>query len=157
MKIIYSCYGGAHTSIVASAIHLGILSDQRVPSNHDIMKIPYYDATESKNIGSPLFMGIDQGGNEIYVLGMGPSRRSCTSLIYDFSNLMAPGEPKRVLIVNSIALINLPIRIGGFLSRRVKLVSLGKPLTAAGIRKKYMAFVSLVNNVKDAINHGNNG
>ncbi len=146
MKVVYSCYGGAHTSIVAAAIHLGFLSDKEVPSSQSIMKIPFYDKAENKNIGKPLFMGLDQNGHEIYVWGMGANRSACSNLIYDYANLMGGRGP--ILIVNSIALINLPIRIGGFLSKKLKLVALGKPLTAMGIKKKYHRFVGLVGNVK---------
>lgn len=151
MKIIYSCYGGAHTSIVAAAIHMGILPIHRIPSYQEIVQVPFYDATETKDIGQPIFMGIDQRGNQVFVMGMGSNRGACASLLYDYVNLVHPSYQRKILIVNSIALINLPIRIGGFLSRKLRLITIGKPLTVFGIIKKYESFVLLVNNVKRAI------
>ncbi|HPZ72110.1 MAG TPA: DUF3189 family protein, partial [Peptococcaceae bacterium] len=29
MKIIYNCYGGAHSSVTAAALHLGLLPEAR--------------------------------------------------------------------------------------------------------------------------------
>ena len=43
MKIIYSCYGGTHSSPIAAAIHLGRLPDDRIPSPEELMKTDYYD------------------------------------------------------------------------------------------------------------------
>lgn len=151
MKIIYSCYGGAHTSIVAAAIHIGLLPLDTIPSVEKVAAIPYYDMTESKDIGRPIFMGLDEDQNEIYVMGMGSYRKESAELVYQFANEVYGGCNGRVLIVNSIALINLPIRIGGFLSRKLKLVSIGKPITIYGIQAKYESFVKLVNNVKETI------
>jgi hypothetical protein len=34
MKIIYHCYGGTHSSVIAAAIHLGLLPEDRVPGGN---------------------------------------------------------------------------------------------------------------------------
>ena len=50
-KIIYSCYGGAHSSIVASAIHIGYLPINRIPTTEEISNTPYYDQAQSDSRG----------------------------------------------------------------------------------------------------------
>jgi len=39
-------------------------------------------------------------------------------------------------------------KVGGFFSRRLGLVSIGRPLTIIGIQQKYESFIALVNDVK---------
>ncbi len=148
MKIIYSCYGGAHTSIVAAAIHMGLLPEDRIPSFNKIATVPFYDKTNTKSIGTPIYLGTDLVGNEVYVMGMGAYRKEGSELVYQFVNELYGRCKGEVLIVNSIALINLPIRIGGFLSRKINMVAIGKPITIFGIQNKYYSFVELVKNVK---------
>ncbi|WP_026476391.1 DUF3189 family protein [Alkaliphilus transvaalensis] len=151
MKIIYSCYGGAHTSIVAAAIHVGFLPTDAPPTFQEIATTPYYDITPQKDIGKPIFMGKDENENEVYVIGMGSYRKECSQLILEFTNDFYGSCRGKVLVVNSIALINLPIRIGGFLSKRMNLVTIGKPITIFGILAKYESFVDLVKNVKETV------
>ena len=59
MKIIYSCYGGAHSSVVASAIHLGYLPMNRIPTEDEILSIPYYDQSPKELRGTPIYIGTD--------------------------------------------------------------------------------------------------
>ncbi|KAB3538559.1 DUF3189 family protein [Alkaliphilus pronyensis] len=151
MKIIYSCYGGAHTSIVAASIHLNLLPTDRVPFIKEIMSIPYYDYITNSSIGIPLYMGRDNQSNDIYVLGMGACRTQLTELIYNYALYCNIHSKKHLHVVNSIALINLPVRVGGFMSKKLKLMYIGKPITAYGIRKDYRLYAELVQNVKDTL------
>ena len=43
MKIIYHCYGGSHSSVIAAALHLGLLAKDRIPNETELMAIPYFD------------------------------------------------------------------------------------------------------------------
>ncbi|MFA6670924.1 MAG: DUF3189 family protein, partial [Bacillota bacterium] len=43
MHIIYHCVGGAHSSAIASAVHLCMLPRNRVATDREILSIPYYD------------------------------------------------------------------------------------------------------------------
>lgn len=147
MKIIFSCYGGAHTSIVAAGIHLGYLPKDEKASYKEILATPFFDQTETINIGIPLYMGQDKYNNEIYVIGMGSYRRQGSELIYQFINEIKGRCRGEVVIINSIALINLEIRIGGFLSRKLGLINLGRRIIVYGISKKYNRFVQLVEEI----------
>ena len=144
MKIIFSCYGGAHTSIVAAGIHLGYLPKEGKATYNEIIATPYFDQTETANIGIPIYMGQDRYNNEIYVIGMGSYRREGSQVVYQFINEIRGRCRGEAIIINSIALINLEIRVGGFLSRRLGLIELGRSLIIYGIRKKYIRFLQLV-------------
>lgn len=154
MKIIYSCYGGAHTSIVAAGLHLGYLPHDKTPNKEAILSIPFFDQTETANIGVPLYMGQDQYNNEVYVIGMGSYRKEGAQLIYRLVNDLRGGCRGEVIIINSIALINLEIRIGGFLSRRLGLVDIGRRIIIFGIRRKYDKFLQLRREINKRL--GNN-
>ncbi|KAB3533167.1 DUF3189 family protein [Alkaliphilus serpentinus] len=151
MKIFYSCYGGAHSSIITANIHLGLLPDKRVATIHEIIHCPYFDATKSKEIGRPIFMGEDSLKNQIFALGMASSRNQYTQLLYEYVRLQQGSCRGEILIINTIPLINLKVRVGGFLSRKLNLISIGRPLVAIGIQNRYMNFVKLVENLKASL------
>ncbi|QUH20931.1 DUF3189 family protein [Alkaliphilus sp. B6464] len=148
MKIIYTCYGGAHSSIVASAIHMGYLPVDRIPTKEEILNIPYYDQSPKEFRGTPIYIGTDEKLREIYALGMGPYRREYTEIAYNFAFQLSNDVKKNIQIINVIPLLSFSVKIGGFLSRRVGLIKLGRPLTVAGIQKRYNLFIELVEDVK---------
>jgi hypothetical protein len=41
LKIIYHCYGGSHSSVIAAALHLKWIDKDRLPSEEEMMAIPY--------------------------------------------------------------------------------------------------------------------
>lgn len=151
MRIIFSCYGGAHTSIVAAGIHLGYLPMERIAEKSEITMTPYFDQTENANIGVPIYMGQDKYNNEVYVIGMGSYRKEGSQLIYQFVNEAKKKCKGEIVIINSIALINLEIRIGGFLSRRLGMVGIGRHIIIYGIRKKYHKFVALIEEIRNSL------
>ena len=75
MKIFYHCYGGAHTSVVCAALHLDYLPRDDIPEAAVIEAIPFYDKMEDKNIGSTVFVGTDEYGSDIYIMGMRNGRK----------------------------------------------------------------------------------
>ena len=54
----------------------------------------------------------------------------------------------RHIIVNTLRAVNWQMRIGGFLSRRLGLVSLGRPLVARGARRAYPQLTKIVRATK---------
>ncbi|QUH26087.1 DUF3189 family protein [Serpentinicella alkaliphila] len=152
MKIFYCCYGGAHTSVVAASVHLGYLPSDRIPTTEEVLSIPNYDKSPNLKVGTPLFMGVDEFANEVFVMGMGHNRDYFAKLTYEYSRLLSNGDTSGIRIINALSCINNYIRLGGFLSRRVNLVKIGRPITVYGIRKNYKYFVALVKNFKSTIN-----
>ncbi|AYO30377.1 MAG: hypothetical protein PWR06_349 [Thermoanaerobacteraceae bacterium] len=147
MKIFYYCYGSAHSSVVAACIHLGILPTDRLPSAEEFKRLPHYDKTDSYEIGTPFFMGIDEYGAEIFITGMTGERQLVKKAIYSFLKKCGI-DVNDLMMVNALNNVNLKTKIGGFISRRLGLVTIGRPLTIKGIQEKYAGFVTLVENTK---------
>lgn len=149
MKIIYYCFGGAHSSVIASSIHVGMLPDNRIPNTEEILGIPYFDITPNNKIGSPLYMGIDSWGNEVYCMGWGIYKEDILSLLLLLTYNNEEFIFDHVIFVYALPIADRFIRLGGFLSRRWGIVFLGRPLIIKGIKRKYLEFVHLVNRVKN--------
>lgn len=148
MKIIYNCFGGAHSSVTAAAIHVGLLADTRVAGPEELLNLPYFDAQVGKDHGRIRFMGFDCRGNEVYITG-----KENLGIFYEriMQHLLAlSGEKQKdYVFINTMPYVNLWMVIGGYLSRRLGLKSLGRPIVIYGTRKSYWKFVHLVNLVKD--------
>ncbi len=150
MKVIYHCFGSAHSSVIASAIHTGLLPVDRIPSKEEILTLPYYDQTQREQIGNPFYVGRDEFGSEVYILGLANHKDVGVRAI--LSILKIYNIPSNQLVIaDSLKEINTLTRIGGFMSRRLGLIKLGRPLTIKGIQMGYYKFVRLVKEVKEQI------
>lgn len=149
MKIFYHCYGQAHSSVTAANIHLGHLPRHRRAGLWEILHQPCFDRTEEYELGIPRLMGTDTAGNEVYVVGLAGGKRAMVRALSDF--LLAQGvEPSAFRFVNALQHAGVPLRIGGYTSRRLGLIWPGRPLSALGVWLKYPRFVSLV----EEVHHG---
>lgn len=148
MKIIYYCYGSAHSSVVAASIHLGLLPDKRKPKPSHFKHLPHYDKTEQFEIGTPFFMGIDEFNSEIYILGMASERLLIKRAIVSFLEHLNV-SCQEYMMIDTLKIINTVTKLGGFISRRLGFVSIGRPLTILGILQKYDDFIKLVDDVKE--------
>lgn len=129
MLIFYCCYGRAHSSVVAAALHLEQLS---VYTPTAISKLQYFDQATAQDMGIPKLVGIDTAGNLVFVLGRGPATILVENTLK--SVLLAGGvEEKHILFIDLQPHLNFCTRLGGFLSRRLGFVFLGRQLAAYGI------------------------
>ncbi len=147
MNIIYYCFAGAHASVVASAIHCGLLPEDRVPSYDEFAALPYYDRTAPRLIGSPYLMGRDERGHDVYFLGLWDQR---LPLIDAVATLLAAGgvDGRAFFFQDAFPLINFSTKIGGLLSKRYCLTTIGRRITVWGMQRQYPAFVAMVAEVK---------
>ncbi|KAF0195514.1 MAG: hypothetical protein FD169_1327 [Bacillota bacterium] len=143
MDVIYCCYAGAHTSITAAALHVGLLASKRNPTMSDILALPYFDATLQGQVGRVFKFGVDELGTNVYVASLGP-RRQATLAALKLMLQESSVSMQNALIVNALSCISLEVRIGGFLSRRLGLVSIGRPMCAKGIIRHFRCFERLV-------------
>lgn len=147
MKIFYHCYAGAHSSVVASALHCGILPLERLPSLEEITAVPYFDQTSPNLVGTPYFMGHDEYNNEVFFIGMFRRSDLVKRAIYSFFELCEiPQEQSR--FIDALHVINLSTKIGGGMSRRFGCVRTGRWLSSWGVQRCYPGFVELVKGVK---------
>ncbi len=146
MKIIYHCYGGAHSSVMAAALHLKWIEKHRLPTEEEMMAIPYYDKTDDNDFGSIRFMGIDESGNEVYVLGKKGMGEKYTRILMGVAEIM--GKADDLIAPDCLNRINWSMKLGGFLSRRMGLVFPGRPVLVKGTRNAFLSLVNLVETVR---------
>lgn len=147
MKVIYCCYGSSHSSVVAAAIHLGNLPAHTVPYSRDIIDLPYYDKATTDELGACIYMGTDDAGCDVYILGMGPARKIIRRAVESIFELCGVSRDSYML-VDTLTSIGVITKIGGFLSRRIGLTGIGRPMTVWGIRRAYLHLASIVEDVK---------
>jgi hypothetical protein len=148
LVIIYHCYGGAHSSVVAAAIHLGRLP-LPAPSAAALLALPYFDQHTGRQQGRLFFYGTDAHGHKIFILGRARAAAILERTIRAVFQLA--GRQERVLFVDTLPAVNWLMRLGGFLSRRLGWVSLGRPLVAKGTLLALPKLTALVRGVQGAL------
>lgn len=142
MKIIYHCFGGSHSSVLAAALHLKMVDNSLPPSPDDMMALPYFDKTHDDDFGTIRRMGLDEYGHEVYVLGKKNLGDRCTRMITEVTRLL--GVEQEVVAVNCMNRVNLLMMIGGFISRRLGFPRIGRPILFQGTREAFYKIVNLV-------------
>lgn len=143
MLIIYHCFGGSHSSVTAAAIHLGLLPCERLPTAAEFLALPYFDARSKGEEGEVKFMGEDSEGNKVYTAGKKKLGNRFEALLYDLVEVL--GIPRQeILLLNTSPLVNYIMRLGGFISRRMGITSLGRPIVIWGTRLAYFQLVDFV-------------
>lgn len=150
MDIIYHCVGGSHSSVLAAAIHLGLLPENRKPTKKDILNIPFFDTLSKQEQGKILLRGIDEKENRVFTLSRQFVPRLVLPAIEDAYQL-GGGQLSELVLVNTMNPVNWIMKIGGFSSRRLHLVAFGRPIVAYGTVKAYDEIARLVANTKDMI------
>jgi hypothetical protein len=143
LKVIYHCYGGAHSSVTAANIHLGLLPGAGFPSYRDLVNQKLFDFNQVADSGRICFMGRDQAGNEVYIVG----RRSRPTILYHAAAGLSEafGIPKESFILVDVSPhVNMAMKAGGILSRRLGLVAIGRPLVTWGTLLSYRGIQRLV-------------
>lgn len=153
MKVVYHCYGGAHASPTAAAIHLGFLPRDRLPTLADFRKVPYFDFMTGSQHGKLLKVGNDHQGNEIFILGRRNSPRVVINLIKEFIKLNG-GDPAEFLFVSCLQMLNLFMVTGGFSSRAMGWVSFGRPLVTLGTILSFRVLVTIVDRTQKLLECG---
>ncbi|MFZ5639724.1 MAG: DUF3189 family protein [Bacillota bacterium] len=147
MKIIYHCYGGAHSSVTAAAVHLGWLPTDRIPSEDMIASLPLFDQQTNKDHGHIRLLGIDEDNREIYVAGRRNAAQIFENMVTGVTGILdrPVGE---IRLVNVMPYVNWKMVFGGYTSRRLGVIKIGRPVVLTGIRYSYLKIVSLVHQVK---------
>lgn len=151
--VVYHCFGGAHTSVVAGAIHLGLLPAR--PSWRQIATFPLFDRTPTRDRGLPLYLGTDDRGQRVYAMGRGRDTRA-TALILD-GLLHALRLDGRVTQHDTLACAGPLTKLGGYLSRRLGLVRPGRALAALGVARDVPRLLRVVEAARRAPARGADG
>ncbi len=150
MKIIYHCFGGTHSSVTAACIHLGLLPRDRVPGCRELLDQKLFDRREMSDIGKITFVGRDGLGNEVYVVG----RRNRPKLLCNVAeglSVLFGIKHENLMLVDVSSYVSPSMRAGGFMSRRMGLVAIGRPLVTWGTIRNYRRLAAAVEKVLSEI------
>ncbi|MCL6591244.1 MAG: DUF3189 family protein [Firmicutes bacterium] len=151
MKVVYHCYGGAHASPTAAAIHLGLLPRDRRPGMKELIRNPHFDRLTDPEHGKMIKAGVDPAGNEVYYLARRDSPRLVINLIKEFTRLQG-GNPDEYLFVNCMQILNPLMMAGGYSSRALGWIKLGRAVAAFGTYFSYTILASVVKRTLQQIN-----
>lgn len=149
MKVIYYCHTGAHTSLVAAAIHLGLLTSNRIPTNQEIKNLPFFNNIKVRQLGIPFYLGVDDDNNKIYTLGLGFAYQLTEKAVHSFLKEMTIVDKYK--FINTIPQITRPTLTGSYCSVVLGWDKLALPFITYGIKKKYSNLISLVEQAKSKI------
>lgn len=147
MFIVYHCVGGTHSSAIAAGIHLNMLPIDSKPSYKDIKEFPFFDTLTKENQGKIILRGKDSQGNKVFTL----SRQFVPQLVIPAvkdSFILGGGDLNNLLLVDTMSAVNTLMKIGGFSSRRLNLVSLGRPIVTKGTLQAYNDIIKIVKETK---------
>lgn len=144
MKYVYFDFGGSHSSVIAANIHVGNLNKAKLPSDTDLINLPIFDKNTNADFGKMHFIGEDERGNQVYVLGTRHSNFEPT--IKGLASLT--GVSQDFVFTHTMPYVNIILRLGGFLSRGLSMPTLGRPLVFRGARSAFPSLVNLVERTK---------
>ncbi len=150
MIFIYNCYGGTHTSSLASEIHLKRLPEDRKPTRDEILNAKYFNKLGYQDMRKLIFRGVDDEGNKVFTLGRGMTK-TLVPFLENFINLIHNeyGFSERFVLSNMSPTVPPFLTAGGFLSRGLGIDFLGVPLLVKGSRQAYDRIVRIVKRTRD--------
>jgi len=110
------------------------------------MALPYFDKTPGEVYGIIRFMGQTSEGDEVYALGKKNLGGRLNHVFLGLAELL--GVENQVIVVNTMPYVNIIMMVGGFLSRRLGIVILGRPILIWGTRLAFPDLVGLVKTIK---------
>ena len=149
MIIVYNCYGGTHSSILTSAVHLGYLPSDSIPSKKEILNTKYFNKLHYKDMGKMIFHGEDAEGNKVYTIGRGTSKALIPAIInltMEMHKLYNVNEG--FAYINTSGTVPIAMTLGGFFSRGLKIDFIGVPLLAIGAKRSYGKVIALAQKTK---------
>lgn len=150
MIVLYHCYSANHSSVTAANIHLERLPRDRHATYAEVLGQPGFDTTSRREMGRPLYMGTDRRGHAVYCWGLGGGKERLLAAALQLAR-EAGGCTDAFLPVGALARVNWLMRIGGFLSRRLGLIGIGRPLVAWGTWLAYGSFVECALRTQDRL------
>ncbi|OAA91918.1 DUF3189 family protein [Clostridium ljungdahlii] len=148
MIVIYHDVGGAHSTAVAANIHIGNLPMDRIPSKKELLDLPTFDKMEKKDLGRLIYIGKDEFNTDVYTLARKYAPDIVIPAIMDMYSIFNKNTDE-LIIVDTKPTVNLLMNIGGYTSRKLHWVSVGRPIVTKGTQQAYMDIVNMVTGVKN--------
>jgi len=150
MILVYHDVGGAHSTATAANIHINRLPQNKIPDKEQLLQVPTFDKITKEQIGHLLYIGEDEFGVKVYTFGRKYNKKLMLAAITDMFNICKKNNEK-LYIVDTHPTVNLWMKIGGFSSRALGLVSFGRPIVTYGTIKAYSNIADIVKNTKAQI------
>ena len=116
----------------------------RPPRCRDFYRlVPYYDRITRGEHGKLIKIGTDVNGHEVFILGRRNASQPVINIIKEFSRLSGV-DPEVYYFVDVVQLGNPFMVVGGFFSRGLGFVKLGRPLVSFGTRRAFQVLARLV-------------
>ncbi|MBC8063003.1 MAG: DUF3189 family protein [Clostridiaceae bacterium] len=150
MIVIYHDVGGCHSSATAANIHIGKLPADKNPTKSELLSMPTFDNISKNEKGKLLFIGTDEFGAQVYTLSRKYHPELVIPSITDMYKLTS-GSLDGLFLSDTSPSVNNLMRVGGFSSRRLGLVKLGRPIVTQGTLNAYPQIIKIVNKTKEYI------
>jgi hypothetical protein len=129
---------------------MGLLDAQSLPTVHELVCLPGFDTVLTTDLGMISSYGVDELGNRIFTVSLGPRRHIARAALHTLLQERIP-ESEDYILVDCLRCIHWTTRIGGFLSRQLGLIAVGRPLAAFGLKKNFACFVAMVREVRSLL------
>lgn len=143
MRVVFYDYGGCHTSVIAANLYTHKLAED-IPTSNDLMALPYFDKTTPEDFYHLHYTGTSNNGSQVYTLG---AKSSNYGYVLDALTRLK-GTEEHFAFIPTMPFVNMPLRIGGFLSRSLNMPFLGRPLVLAGAKKTFDKIRDMVNKLE---------
>jgi hypothetical protein len=132
--------------VVAAGVHLGQVPTDRIPTAAEFQRLNLFDVTVGKDHGLIRFMGRDEYGNEIYTMGRRNAGKQISGVLCGLAAII--GAPGDLVMVDVLAYVNWLMMVGGYTSRKLGLVKLGRPVVIWGVQRFFWDIVNVVMKIK---------
>jgi hypothetical protein len=150
MIYIYNDFAGTHTTSLAAAYHLKQLpQSQRKLTSEEILNVKYFNKLTRNDFGKLLYHGDDDEGNSVFTIGRKRDKLAVPAM--KELTLMLQGKfhfNEKIIFSNTSPTVPLPMSLGGFFSRGLKLDFIGVPLLVIGAKQCCDNIYRLVENTK---------
>lgn len=150
MIYIYNCYGGTHSSSLASEIHLKRLPVDRKPTKEEILNARYFNKLGYQDMRKLILRGTDDEGNKVFTLGRGTTK-TLIPFLENFIKLMHDecGFTEKFILSNMSPTVPPSMTMGGFLSRGMGIDFAGVPLLVKGAKQAYDRIIQIVHRTRE--------
>jgi hypothetical protein len=113
------------------------------------MSLSLFDRQTKEGHGQLHFFGFDEWGNQIYSVGCRNVGSSMEKLLQNVAGVLQLNDD--LVFVDTLHCVNLKMRIGGYISRRLGFIRLGRPLVLQGTREAFTELQSLVSRIRKEV------
>ncbi|PZD97449.1 ABC transporter [Paenibacillus sambharensis] len=149
MIYIYNDFGGTHTTVLAASYHLKKLTEDREPTDSEVLNLHNFNKLVSKDRGKLFYHGTDEEGSRVYTVARGASKILVPGIVNTLAMLVDEHKlEEKIILSNTSPTVPFPMTIGGFLSRALKMNTIGVPLILMGVKQTYQNIIDLVHHTK---------